>query len=111
MYNGIGLSTVRGSATNGYVQRNLSHVRMRKRAHRFDPDQMAMPKPKGANKELLQHERKREIEVKVLGIREALEDRGCVRRGGCAAAWRVVLRAARSRPHRAPAPQCGCRRR
>ena len=26
-YNGIGLSTVRGSGTNGYVQRNLSAVR------------------------------------------------------------------------------------
>lgn len=26
-YNGIGLSTVRGSGTNGYVQRNLSTVR------------------------------------------------------------------------------------
>ena len=26
MYNGIGLSTVRGSGTSGYVQRNLSHV-------------------------------------------------------------------------------------
>ena len=27
MYNGIGLRTVRGSGTNGYVQRNLSHIR------------------------------------------------------------------------------------
>ena len=27
MYNGIGLRTVRGSGTNGYVQRNLSYVR------------------------------------------------------------------------------------
>ena len=26
-YNGIGLSTVRGSGTNGYVQRNLSTIR------------------------------------------------------------------------------------
>jgi len=26
-YNGIGLATVRGSGTNGYVQRNLSAVR------------------------------------------------------------------------------------
>ena len=26
-YNGIGLSTVRGSGTNGYVQRNLSALR------------------------------------------------------------------------------------
>ena len=27
MYNGIGLASVRGSATNGYVQRNMSFVR------------------------------------------------------------------------------------
>ena len=27
MYNGIGLTTARGSGTNGYVQRNLSLVR------------------------------------------------------------------------------------
>ena len=26
MYNGIGLSTVRGSGTNGYVQRNTAHI-------------------------------------------------------------------------------------
>ena len=26
MYNGVGLSTVRGSGTNGYVQKNRAHV-------------------------------------------------------------------------------------
>ena len=26
MYNGIGLTSVRGSGTNGYVQRNMAHV-------------------------------------------------------------------------------------
>ena len=30
MYNGIGLTTQRGSGTNGYVQRNLSFVREKK---------------------------------------------------------------------------------
>ena len=30
MYNGIGLNTVRGSGTNGYVQKNLSFVRNKK---------------------------------------------------------------------------------
>ena len=29
-YNGIGLSTARGSGTNGYIQRNLSTVRRAK---------------------------------------------------------------------------------
>ncbi len=27
MYNGIGLRTVRGSGTNGFVQRNISYVK------------------------------------------------------------------------------------
>ena len=27
MYNGIGLTTARGSGTSGYVQKNLSHVK------------------------------------------------------------------------------------
>ena len=27
MYNGVGLTSVRGTATNGYVQRNLAHSR------------------------------------------------------------------------------------
>ncbi len=30
MYNGIGLTTTRGSATNGYVQRNLAHLFLNK---------------------------------------------------------------------------------
>jgi len=27
MYNGIGLTTARGSGTSGYVQKNLSHIK------------------------------------------------------------------------------------
>lgn len=27
MYNGVGLTTVRGTATNGYVQRNMAFMR------------------------------------------------------------------------------------
>ena len=36
MYNGIGLSTVRGSGTSGYVQRNLSHVPATKERKKID---------------------------------------------------------------------------
>lgn len=36
MYNGIGLSTVRGSGTSGYVQRNLSHVPATKEKRKID---------------------------------------------------------------------------
>ena len=40
-YNGIGLSTARGSGTNGYVQRNLSLVRKAKKAAIVDVEYKA----------------------------------------------------------------------
>lgn len=48
MYNGIGLQTVRGSGTNGYVQRNMGHVRhQRKRVnYQKEMDMLQAPKPK-----------------------------------------------------------------
>ena len=70
MYNGIGLTSVRGSGTNGYVQRNMAHVSREQTARRksmdipLDRDQVKAPK--GANLEILEHNRKREIEVKVM---------------------------------------------
>ena len=38
-YNGIGLSTVRGSGTNGYIQRNLSAVRRIKEKHEMKTEE------------------------------------------------------------------------
>ena len=81
MYNGIGLTSVRGSGTSGYVQRNLSHVsRQRKdraksvdKVKDFDQD---FKGPKAANPEILDHNRKREVEVKVMRLRETLEESG-----------------------------------
>ena len=81
MYNGIGLRTVRGSGTNGYVQRNLSYVRPahQRRIAKFgqsggiDSD---LPKEKKANREILEHYRKRDIEVKLLEAQVRMEDRG-----------------------------------
>ena len=81
MYNGIGLTSVRGSGTSGYVQRNLSHVsRQRKdraksvdKVKDFDQD---FKGPKAANPEILDHNRKREVEVKVMRLRETLEEQG-----------------------------------
>jgi len=77
MYNGIGLASVRGSATNGYVQRNLSFVRRdRVRANQESAiDAYLPPAPKRANPEILEHERKRQIELKILQFREAMEER------------------------------------
>lgn len=80
MYNGIGLTTARGSGTNGYVQRNLSHVRAKPQRQEYArPDQV---KPiiaeRKANQEILDHQKKRQIEVKLLQWAEdiKLEEQG-----------------------------------
>ncbi|OQR87114.1 hypothetical protein ACHHYP_09527 [Achlya hypogyna] len=83
MYNGIGLATTRGSGTNGYVQRNLSYV---KPAYQREKERQVMmgyakyeePHKKTAvNKQILAHERKRQVEVKVMELRDQLEEQGC----------------------------------
>ncbi|CAH2073324.1 unnamed protein product, partial [Iphiclides podalirius] len=54
MYNGIGLTTPRGSGTNGYVQTNWA----------------------SPNQDILDHERKRKIEVKCAELEDSLEEQG-----------------------------------
>ncbi|KAL1927770.1 hypothetical protein VTP01DRAFT_3591 [Rhizomucor pusillus] len=80
MYNGIGLSTPRGSGTNGYVQRNLSYVRPPKTDHLRDAAAQDLKPPtpvvRAANKEILLHDRKRKVEVKCMELRIKLEDEG-----------------------------------
>ena len=39
MYNGIGLSTVRGSGTNGYVQRNTAHISKGRAEEKFKTEE------------------------------------------------------------------------
>ena len=79
MYNGIGLTTVRGSGTNGYVQRNLAHVsqtrvsQMKAQQSDFSGEPSA---PRMPNKEIIHHNRKREVELRLLQLRETLEDEG-----------------------------------
>ncbi|EPX73014.1 complexed with Cdc5 protein Cwf21 [Schizosaccharomyces octosporus yFS286] len=73
-YNGIGLQTPRGSGTNGYVMRNLSHVKRyndtgTKKMHEFDEKSLTKRK---INPEISKHERRRQIESKVLLFREEL---------------------------------------
>merc|ERR1711865_209351 len=76
MYNGIGLQSVRGSATNGYVQRNLSFVRRNnQRPSEFDQEDYEPPAPKRADPGILEHERKRQIELKIVMFRDAMEER------------------------------------
>ncbi|KAH3667335.1 hypothetical protein OGAPHI_002984 [Ogataea philodendri] len=90
MYNGIGLSTARGSGTNGYVQRNLTNVygdsridesggkQYLKRQLRQKSEQSQHKRDGVAvrDREIASHERKRAIELKVAEYMDELEDQG-----------------------------------
>ncbi|QDZ23382.1 cwf21 domain-containing protein [Chloropicon primus] len=81
MYNGIGLQTARGSGTSGHVQENKFSDRRRRSgvgnrdwrsgASRAEPSIRRKP-----NEDLLEHERKRKIEVELFKLRDDLEDEG-----------------------------------
>ena len=101
-YNGIGLATVRGTATSGHVQYNAGHVRNSSRFHRTwrnanggaggagrggDGRNEAAKRNKlltdealreGANSIAL-HEKKRQLEARLLELREQLEDGGTMK--------------------------------
>lgn len=70
----VGLPTPRGSGTSGYVQRNLSYLRPR------DPRPTNYPGPEEGfrqrqpDKQILEHDRRRAIEVKCLEERDRLEE-------------------------------------
>lgn len=83
MYNGIGLQTPRGSGTNGHVSRNFAFVRPGKKdnIHYRSEDDIAKLEAttnRQPNLEILDHERKRKIEVKCAEYEEALESQGYV---------------------------------
>ncbi|CAG8668415.1 14409_t:CDS:2 [Funneliformis caledonium] len=80
MYGNVGLSTPRGSGTNGYVVRNLSFIRPRKDIQIESLDEakanastFANRKP---NQEILDHERKRQVELKCITFQQELEEAG-----------------------------------
>lgn len=81
MYNGIGLQTARGSGTNGHVQRNFAHVKHPKKDnHAYRPEDdikkldALINRP--PNPEILDHEKKRKIEVKCAEFEDQLENQG-----------------------------------
>ena len=84
MSDNVGLSTPRGSGTSGYVQRNLAHMRPRDRAAPYPPsggrdlDAGLRHRQRQPDRGILEHDRKREVEVEVLELRDQLEDDGCV---------------------------------
>lgn len=82
MYNGIGLQTPRGSGTNGYVQRNWAAVRKTKAKVQYKTEEelekLESNSNKQPNREILDHERKRKMEVKCMELEEVLEAQGWV---------------------------------
>lgn len=80
MSDNVGLSTPRGSGTSGYVQRNLAHIRPRDSGAPYPPSRDSFDAPKHKQRQpdkgILEHDRKRAVEVKVLELRDELEDAG-----------------------------------
>lgn len=77
MYNNVGHKTVRGTGTNGYIQRNLAYLpRERERKPYHLQEKPKAPKQRKPNKKLLERENKRAVESKVYDLRCELEDQG-----------------------------------
>ncbi|PWY80962.1 hypothetical protein BO94DRAFT_626051 [Aspergillus sclerotioniger CBS 115572] len=84
MSSNVGLSTPRGSGTSGYVQRNFAFMKPRNAgygapyppvsgANNFSPADRPF-KQRQPDKQILEHDRRRAIEVKVMEERERLEE-------------------------------------
>lgn len=82
MYNGIGLTTPRGSGTNGYVQRNLSCVRAKRNRDDHGPkdekdrERLESQLNRQPNADILEHQRKRQLEVKCAELQDMMEEQG-----------------------------------
>jgi hypothetical protein len=75
MSSNVGLTTPRGSGTSGYVQRNLSNLRPRDNAAPYSKDvELMKHRQRQPDAEILDHDRKRQIEAKVFEERIKLED-------------------------------------
>ncbi|KAM1313117.1 hypothetical protein ACFX2F_017186 [Malus domestica] len=81
MYNGIGLQTPRGSGTNGYIQTNKFFIKsgtgkVADSSRGFDDDQGTGGVTKKPNRDILEHDRKRHIELKLVVLEDKLIDQG-----------------------------------
>ncbi|CAF1016774.1 unnamed protein product [Rotaria sordida] len=80
MYNGIGITTPRGTGTNGYVQKNLSFVPTKRERVEYVKDaeikKLETLIEKKGNAEILEHEKKRRIEVKCMEMRDMMLNNG-----------------------------------
>lgn len=84
-YNGIGLSSVRGSATSGHVQANRGHVnanRLRQQERNSQSNSRTTYNPVSSaarqkgHVEIQKHEERRRIENELLELQEEMEDAG-----------------------------------
>lgn len=80
MSSNVGLNTPRGSGTSGYVQKNSANLRHRDNNAPYPKDgfDSIRHRQRQPDQEILEHDRKREIEVKVFELRDKLEDEGYV---------------------------------
>ncbi|KAG7973060.1 hypothetical protein I3843_07G211000 [Carya illinoinensis] len=81
MYNGIGLQTPRGSGTNGYIQGNRFLIksktgRIAETTKGFEANQGTAGITRKPNKDILEHDRKRQIEIKLVVLQDTLIDQG-----------------------------------
>lgn len=83
MSSNVGLSTPRGSGTSGYVQRNYAFMKPRNAGYGapYPPvsgananDSSRGFKQRQPDKQILEHDRRRAVEVKVMEERERLEE-------------------------------------
>jgi hypothetical protein len=75
MSDNVGLNTPRGSGTSGYVQRNLAQIKPRDYGAPYPKDLDSLRhKQRQPDKGILEHDRKREVEVKVFDLRDKLEE-------------------------------------
>jgi len=80
MYNGIGLTTARGTGTNGYVQANLSNLLFSKNKIQYNTEEDIAKAEAEVNRapnvELLDHEYKRTMEIKCVEFEDLMEGKG-----------------------------------
>ena len=85
MYNGIGLTTARGSGTSGHVTKNLSYVKpeffrnkldSNSGRNRTDDSRSNAPKISGGNRDILEHNKKRAVEARLFALQESLVEQG-----------------------------------
>ncbi|KAJ4847407.1 hypothetical protein Tsubulata_046523 [Turnera subulata] len=81
MYNGIGLQTPRGSGTNGYIQTNKFFIKSKPgmvapATRGYEGDQGTGGITKKPNKEILEHDRKRQIHLRLVELEDKLIEQG-----------------------------------